>query len=180
MAAVIRTRIARRFFGEGMGGVVASSLVSWGLAKLGEGLRHEEEVLDVSKLRVGETYTIVTRPAPTREERKLAVRSAKADEKARKAERPTAAQRRTARSLERAQRKANRTKPHTRRGERRRRQANELEVRYRREAERTPRQRELRARADAAQAAYEAARGHSLERSRRKARPERRRVWQDR
>ena len=65
MAGMIRTRIVHRVFGDGFSGVVASSVVTWGLAKVGEGIRKEDEVIDVSRLRVGETYKVMTRPAPT-------------------------------------------------------------------------------------------------------------------
>src|SRR3954452_21187285 len=106
MTAVIRTKILQRYFGEGVTGFVATAGATWGLAKLREGFGVDDEVIDVSRLRIGETYSIVTRPAPTRAERKLAVKSARASERAHKATRPTGAEKRTARALERAQYKA--------------------------------------------------------------------------
>src|SRR3954452_24822175 len=105
MTAVIRTKILQRYFGEGVTGFVATAGATWGLAKLREGFGVDDEVIDVSRLRVGETYSIVTRPAPTRAERRLAVKSARASSKAHKATRPTSSDRRLARSLERAQKK---------------------------------------------------------------------------
>jgi hypothetical protein len=180
VAAVIRTRILRRYFGDGFSGVVATTVVTWGLSKLREGLRHEDEVIDVSRLRVGETYSIVTRPAPTRAERKLAVKSAKASERAHKATRPTSSERRTARALERAQRKAAKARPGSPKAAKRRAEAAKLETRYAKATARTPKQLLYVERAEAAQREYEAARTESLAKARRKARPPRQRVWRNR
>ena len=177
MTAVIRTRALRRVFGDGFSGMVASSLVTWGITKLGEGLRHDDEVIDVSNLRVGETYTVVTRPAPTRAERKLAVKAAKASERAHKATRPSGDERRTARSLERVQKKLAKVRVDSSKAAKLRAESAKLEARYAKATARTPKQQAFVAKAEAAQREYEAAREASLAKARRKARPPRKRVW---
>jgi hypothetical protein len=180
VAAVIRTRLLRRTFGDGFGGVVASAVVTWGVKKLREGLAPGDEVIDVSTLRVGETYSIVTRPAPSRSERKLAAKSAKASRLAHKATRPGAGERRTARDIERVQRKLARATAGSRKARRLQAESAKLEARYARATARTPRQRAYVARAEEAQLAYETAREASLHKARRKARAPRKRVWRPR
>jgi len=176
-AADFRTKILRRYFGDGIGGTVATSLITWGLAKVAEGFRHEEEVIDVSRLHPGETYKIVTRPAPTKAERKLAVRSAKASERMHKATRPGPAERRMARQIERLQRKIAKAPEDSAKRVKLRAESSVLETRYARATAHSPRQRLFVERAEEAQRDYEAARAASLAKARRTARPPRRRIW---
>ena len=180
MAGVLRTQLLRRVFGDGPGGVAGAAVASWGLSKVAEGIRRDEQVLDVSKLRVGETYTIVTRPAPTRRERKLAKRARRADRKATAATKPHRAQRRTAARLEKVQRRAAKADPTSTRGAKLAAAERDLEMRYQRLSAHTPKQRQLLARREAWVSALEAERAASLAKARRKARPPRRKVWRDR
>jgi hypothetical protein len=177
VAGVVRTQVLRRLFGGGTTGAIGAGLASWGLDRLSEGIRHDAEVLDVSKLRVGETYTVVTRPAPTRRERKLASRLDAAERRVRAATKPTGPQRRAARALERAQRRAGRARPGSPKAERLQAEADALEARYRRMTRRTPKQARVIAERDAVRARYDAERATALAAARRSARPPRRRTW---
>jgi hypothetical protein len=177
VAGVVRTQVLRRLFGSGATGAIGAGVASWALDRLSEGIRHDAEVLDVSKLRVGETYTVVTRPAPTRRERKLASRLDAAERKVRAATKPTGPQRRAARALERAQRRAAKARPGTAKAERLQVEADELESRYRRVSRRTPRQLRVIAERDAVRARFEAERSKALAAARRSTRPPRRRTW---
>ncbi|MCC6225268.1 MAG: hypothetical protein IT195_02525 [Microthrixaceae bacterium] len=89
MVPLLRDRLVSRWLGGGFTGALGAGVIGWGLRKLREGLRREPELLDVSKLVPGETYTITTKPAPRRRERKLAQRVVKAERKARRAGRVT-------------------------------------------------------------------------------------------
>jgi len=109
MAAVIRARILTKVLGGGPAGLAGAAALRWGWEKLRED--REEEVLAISRLKPGETYTVVTRPAPTRKERKLAERSLDLHERLDKASRPKRAQRKADRAYRRAERKALRAKP---------------------------------------------------------------------
>lgn len=82
MPSLIRQRILSRWLGDGLSGALGASLIGWGVGKIREGLRRQPEVLDVSRLVPGETYTIVTLPPPRRRERKLAKRVKRAERKA--------------------------------------------------------------------------------------------------
>jgi hypothetical protein len=104
MAGVIRSRLLTRLFGGGPGAVAGAAVVSWGLRKVREG--RQPEVLNVSRLVPGETYTVGTRPAPDRKERRLAKRSARLHRRLEKELRPTRAQRRADRRFRRFERKA--------------------------------------------------------------------------
>ncbi len=111
MFAALRQRLIQRWFGDGLAGAMFLALGGWAWRQFREGLRHEPELLDVSTLKPGETYTITTRPAPSRRERKIAKRADAARTKAERATRTTRAQRKTGRALERARRKAGKAKP---------------------------------------------------------------------
>jgi hypothetical protein len=177
MAGVVRTQVLRRVFGSGATGAIGAGVASWALDRLSEGIRHDAELLDVSKLRVGETYTVATRPAPTRRERKLASRLDAAERRVRAATKPTGPQRRAARALERAQRKAAKARPGSPKAERLGAEADALEARYRQVSRRTPKQARVIAERDAVRAQYEAEQAKSLAAARRSARPPRRRTW---
>jgi hypothetical protein len=177
VAGVVRTQLLRRVFGTGATGTIGAGVASWAIDRLSDGIRHDDELLDVSKLRVGETYTIVTRPAPTRRERKLARRLDAAERRVRAATKPTGPERRAARALERAQRRAGKARPDSAKALRLHQEADQLEARYRRASRRTPRQLRVIAERDAVRAEYEAERARALADARRRARPPRRRVW---
>ena len=77
----------------------------------------ERDEVPVSKVRIrpGETYTVVARPAPTRRERKLAARQASLRDADRRMGRATRRQRHVARQLRSSQRRLDRRRPGTRR-----------------------------------------------------------------
>jgi hypothetical protein len=177
VAGVARTQILRRVFGGGTTGAIGAAVASWAVDHLSDGIRHRDELLDISTLRVGETYTVVTRPAPTRRERKLASRLETAERRARAATKPTGPQRRAARSLVRAQRRGAMARPDSPKALRLQAEADTLEDRYRRIARRTPRQLRVIAERDAVRAQYESERARALAAARRSARPPRRRTW---
>jgi predicted lipid-binding transport protein (Tim44 family) len=177
MVAVLRQRLARRWFGEGMAGAVAMSVAGYAWRKLSEGVRRDPELLDVSTLKPGETYTISTRPAPSRRERKLAKKTGTARAKVQKATRTTRAQRGTARALDRAQRKAGRAQvgsvAHMEQSQR----ADKLEQRYQLLVAHTARQQRLIDSLATLEAELQAEQDARLAKARRKAPRPRRRVW---
>ena len=71
MASLLRQRAMSMLFGGGVGGAVAAQLVSRVGAQLNDALHRDAEVLDTSRLAVGETYLVTTRPPMNRAERRL-------------------------------------------------------------------------------------------------------------
>ncbi len=102
MASIIRTRVLSRVFGEGVTGVVGVAVASWAIDKVREGIGSDPELLDISQLKAGETYTIVTRPAPSRRERKLATDYAKLAKASASATRLTGPQRKAEKAATKA------------------------------------------------------------------------------
>lgn len=102
MASIVRTRVLSRVFGEGVTGVVGVAVASWAIDKVREGIGSDPELLDISQLKAGETYTIVTRPAPSRRERKLAIDHAKLTKASAKAVRLSGSQRKAGRAATKA------------------------------------------------------------------------------
>ncbi len=177
MFAMARRRLLSRWLGDGMTGVIGASVLGWGLRKLRDGLRRDAEVLDVSKLVPGEQYTVVTRPAPTRRERKLERKSVRADRRAAKATAPTRRQRHSAAELRRAERRVRRVDPNSARGRRRNEQLALRRAAHESSLALTPKQQRLVARRDDALNALVAAREASLTRAKRKVPPPRRRTF---
>ena len=177
MFAALRQRLARRWFGDGMAGAVGMSLVGWAWKKAAEAVRHEPELLDVSTLKAGETYTIITRPAPSRRERRLAKKASAAQSKVDKATRTTRAQRGTARALSRAQKKATKAKPGSASHLEQTQRAAKLEQRYEALVAHTARQQRLIATLTELQAELQAEQDAHLVKARKKAPGPRRRIW---
>jgi predicted lipid-binding transport protein (Tim44 family) len=177
MFAALRQRLLRRWFGEGMAGAVGLSLAGWAWRKLADGVRHEPELLDVSTLKAGETYTITTRPAPSRRERKIAKKTRAAQIKVDKATRTTRAQRSTARSLSRAQRKAGKAKDGSAAKLQQIQRATVLEQRYQVLAAHTARQQRLIDTLTTLEAELRAEQEARLAEARKKVPGPRRRVW---
>ncbi len=173
MAAIIRTKILTKVFGGGAGGVVGAAAVSFAMKQLRQ--HDDPEVLDVSKLVPGETYTVVTRPAPTRKVRKLEKKASKAESRLSAELAPTRQQRRAERELKVATRKAAKAKADTRRY---RKSATRAEAASRRRAALaapTSRQRKLERRAAALEVALAAKRTAQLEKAAKGTRTVRRR-----
>ena len=178
MFAVLRQRLARRWFGDGVAGAMALSLATWAGGKLAEGIRHEPELLDVSHLKPGETYTILTRPAPTPRERQLMKKRAAAQAKLARATRSTRAQRRTARAIARAIRKADKARAGSAAWHEHTLRAELLEQRYDTLSAHTPRQQRLIDTLEGIQSELQAEQDAHLAKARKKVRPPRRRIWQ--
>jgi len=177
MFAALRQRLFRRWFGEGMAGAVGLSVAGWAWRKLADGVRHEPELLDISTLKAGETYTITTRPAPSRRERKLAKETEVAQAKVDKATRTTRAQRSTARSLTRARRKAHKAKDGSAARIQQTQRAAVLEERYGALVAHTARQQRLIDTFTTLEAELRAEQDARLAEARKKVPGPRRRVW---
>ena len=108
-------RVLVRLYGDGLAGWAASIVAERSIAALRASTQKEPELLDVSRLRPGETYLVTTRPAPRRKERQLAAASEKAHARLEKAERPSRKLRRTSRRLRIAKRRLARTRAGSRR-----------------------------------------------------------------
>lgn len=106
MPSVLRTRVLRRLFGSGIDGIIALAVVDAMLERVRRA-RTEGEVVLRARLDVGETYTLSTRPAPDRKERKLLAAGAATRSRLERAERPTRRRRASAkRSREAAELRA--------------------------------------------------------------------------
>src|SRR6059058_351960 len=99
-----------RLYGDGVAGWAASIVDARSLAALRSSTRKEPELLDVSRLRPGESYMVTTRPAPNRKERRLAAASAKVHARLHKAERPSRKLRKAERRLRLAERRLAKTR----------------------------------------------------------------------
>ena len=108
-------RVLVRLYGDGLAGWAAAIVAERSIAALRASTQKEPELLDVSRLRPGETYLVTTRPAPRRKERQLAAASEKAHARLEKAERPSRKLRRTSRRLRIAKRRLARTRAGSRR-----------------------------------------------------------------
>lgn len=173
MAAIIRTKILTKVFGGGAGGVIGAAAVSFAMKQLRQ--RDEPEVLDVSKLVPGESYSVVTRPAPTRKVRKLEKKAAKVESRLAAELAPTRQQRRAERELKVATRKAAKAKADTRRYRKWATRAAAASQRRAALAAPTSRQRKLERRAAALEVAVAAKKAAQLEKSRKGTRIVRRR-----
>ncbi len=115
MLSALRGRVFDWVFGGGFQGELAERGVNWLGRETRKAIDREPEQLTTVRLQPGETYTVIARPRPTRQERKLAARAkalARADEQM---SRPTRRQLRAARRLRGAQRRLDRRRPGTRR-----------------------------------------------------------------
>jgi hypothetical protein len=177
MFASLRRKLTQRLFGEGLAGAVGLSVAGWTWRKLVEGVRHEPELLDVSTLKAGETYTITTRPAPSRREAKLAKKTKSAQAKVDKATRTTRAQRSTARALSRAQRKATKAKVGSAAQLQQAQRAVTLEQRYETLVSHTARQQRLIDTLSTLQAELQAEQDAHLAKARQKVPAPRRKIW---
>lgn len=122
--------LRRRVLGDGLTGELAAR----GIAYLGENVReaidHPDERLTSVRLEPGDEFTVVARPPATRVERKLADRERRLRERRQKVDRPSRAQLRTARRLEKVQRRIDRRRPGSRRARRLVRRESRLAARF--------------------------------------------------
>ncbi|MHB1138699.1 MAG: hypothetical protein ACYC2O_07045 [Microthrixaceae bacterium] len=123
-------RALGKIFGDGF----AADLAGRGVVYLADGVRtslqRDDEDVTRVRLRAGERYTVVARPAATRHERKLAAQQRALANSYDHLARPHRRQRRAARRLAKAQRRLARTTPGTARHERRSRTEQQLGVAF--------------------------------------------------
>ena len=117
MAGVIRRQVLDRVFGSGASGVVGAAMVGWLIDQLKE--RNDPELLDTAHLVPGETYTISTRPAPTRAERKVEQRVAASSRKLDKVTPSPKATKSASKKVQRAAQRLDRATPGTRKAAKR-------------------------------------------------------------
>ena len=94
--------------GDGLGAEVAGRASVYLVDEARKAVDRDEVPVSQVRLRPGETYTVLARPAPTRRERQLARRKAALADRTREMERPTRRQRRAARRLRSSQRRLDR------------------------------------------------------------------------
>lgn len=104
-----------RAVGDGFGAEVTGRASAYLVDEARKAVDRDEVPVSHVRLRPGETYTVVARPAPKREERKLARRKAGLQSRQRALAQPTKRQRRAARKLRSAQKRLDRRRPGTRR-----------------------------------------------------------------
>lgn len=104
-----------KLVGDGFGAEVAGRASAYLVDEARKAVERDEVPVSNVRIRPGETFTVVARPAPTRQERRLAKRKAALQEADRRLGRSTARQRRSARRLRREQRHLDRRRPGTRR-----------------------------------------------------------------
>lgn len=118
MSGLIRFVLAKllaQLFGEGFGADIAGRGVVYLADGARSALRKDEERLTRTRLRPGDTYTVVTRPRPTRRERKLATATRAVEQRYRHASRPSRSQFRAASKLSKTQRRLGQARPGSRR-----------------------------------------------------------------
>ena len=101
--------------GDGFGADVAGRASAYLVDEARKAVDRDEIPVSHVRLRPGESYTVVARPAPTRQERRLARRKRSLQTQDRQLGRPSRAQRRSARKLRRAQRRLDHRRAGTRR-----------------------------------------------------------------
>ena len=101
--------------GDGLGAEVTGRASAYLIDEARKAVDRDEVPVSHVRLRPGESYTVVARPAPKREERKLARRKAALQSRQRALAQPSKRQRRSARKLRSAQRRRDRRRPGTRR-----------------------------------------------------------------
>ena len=111
-------KVLSQVFGDGFGADVAGRGAVYLVDEARKAVDKEPERITGVRLRPGETFTVVARPAPTKEERRLAATQGKLRDRDRHLSRPTRKQLRAARSLRSAQRRVDRRRPGGRRSAR--------------------------------------------------------------
>ncbi|MBS1837767.1 MAG: hypothetical protein JST64_08720 [Actinobacteria bacterium] len=108
-------KVIASLVGDGLGAEVAGRASAYLLDEAAKAIDRDEVPVSRVRLRPGESYTVLARPAPTRRERRLAKRKAALQEADRRLGRSTRRQRRIARRLRHQQRQLDRRRPGTRR-----------------------------------------------------------------
>lgn len=115
MLAEVGGWLIDRIFGGGFQAELADRGFRWLGRESRKALDHEPEHLTTVRLTPGESYTVVARPRPTAQERRLAARVKALTAADTRMSRPTRRQLRAARKLRRAQRRLDGRRPGTRR-----------------------------------------------------------------
>ncbi len=105
----------KKALGDGFGAEVAGRASVYLVDEARKAVDREEVPVSNVRLRPGESYTVVARPAPSKQERRLAKRKTALQGRERQMSKPTRRQRRAARRLRSAQRHLDRRKVGTRR-----------------------------------------------------------------
>jgi hypothetical protein len=108
-------KVLSSLLGDGFAADVTGRAAVYLAGEARKAVDRDEVPVSSVRLRPGESYTVVARPAPTRQERKLAKQKAALQAQERHLGRPTRRQRRSARKLRAAQRRLDRRKVGTRR-----------------------------------------------------------------
>lgn len=113
--SLVWARSVSHLLGDGIGAEVAGRASAYLVDEARKAVEREEIPVSTVRLRPGESYTVVARPAPTRSERRLSKRKAALQEADRRFGRSTRRQRRVARELRSVQRRVDHRRPGTRR-----------------------------------------------------------------
>lgn len=111
----IMATVLSKLFGDGFGAELAGRGTAFLASEVGRAVRRDDERVTKVRLKPGETYTVIARPAPTRRERKLASEQSALLRSYQSLTRPSRSQVRLARKLARAQRRLDRTREGSRR-----------------------------------------------------------------
>lgn len=107
--------IVKKALGDGFGAEVAGRASVYLVDEARKAVDRDETPVSNVRLRPGESYTVVARPAPSKQERKLAKRKAALQSRERQMSAATRRQRRSARRLRSAQHQLDRRRTGTRR-----------------------------------------------------------------
>jgi hypothetical protein len=108
-------RAVAKLLGDGFAADVTGRASAYLVDEARKAVDRDEIPVSTVRLRPGERYTVVARPAPTKQERKLAKQRAALQAQERHLDRPTRRQRRSARKLRSAQKRLDRRRVGTRR-----------------------------------------------------------------
>ncbi len=108
-------RLVARLLGDGLAADITGRASVYLVDEARKAVDRDEVPVAKVRLRPGESYTVLARPAPTKRERKLAARKAALQKQDLLLGRPTRRQRRAARKLRSAQRRLDHRKLGTRR-----------------------------------------------------------------
>jgi hypothetical protein len=118
MWAWLWAQLVSKALGDGFGAEIAGRASVYLVDEARKAVDKEPEPVTGVRLRPGESFTVTARPAPTREQRKLAAAQRSLRERDRRLNRPSRRQLRAARSLRRRQRRLDRRHAGTRRYDR--------------------------------------------------------------
>lgn len=110
---MLRQRALNKVFGEGLAGFAAASATGWIVDQVRSARSPEPEVIDTSKLEVGQRYVVTARPPLSPAERALTTERDKLQARIDRMTRPTRSTRKVARRLAKTQRRLASSSPGT-------------------------------------------------------------------